>query len=596
MALLDQLNSSSDLKNLKAHQLPELAVELREYIVSVVAAEGGHLSASLGVVELTIALHFIFNTPDDRLVWDVGHQAYGHKILTGRKKAFLSNRKYKGISGFPKRKESPYDAFGAGHSSTSISAALGMAIASRLDGNTSRRHIAVIGDGALSGGMAYEALNQAGALKANLLVILNDNSISIDENVGALKDHLHALRENTALGNNLFESLGFHYEGPLDGHDLPLLCSTFLRLKSMNGPVVLHCITKKGKGYAPAESGNAVQWHAPGVFDPESGKVLKSNMASGDPLKYQEIFGITLVELAKKNNRIVGITPAMPSGSSMNLLMKAFPERAFDVDIAEQHAVTFAAGLAASGYLPFCHLYSTFLQRGYDQFIHDVALQQLPVVFMIDRAGLVGEDGATHHGVFDLAFLRCIPNVIIAAAGSGKELKNLMYTAQKTPLNGPLVIRYPRGKSEDKVENHVFESIELGKGEQLKSGKELAILSLGSTVALVTKAIQAREIRNANRIAHYHLRFAKPLDTVLLTEVFHHFDRVLIVEEGVLAGGVGSAVLEFMAKQKMQANIDRLGIPDRFIEHGSPDELLKECGLDVQSIQERIEKILNSTP
>jgi 1-deoxy-D-xylulose-5-phosphate synthase len=592
MALLDELNLPADLKKLDAEQLHVLAEELRAFIVEVVAAEGGHLGASLGVVEITLALHTIFDTPNDLLIWDVGHQAYVHKILTGRKSQFKSNRKYGGISGFPKRQESVYDAFGTGHSSTSISAALGMAIASKLEQNESRRHIAVIGDGALTGGMAFEALNQAGALKPNLLLILNDNSISIDENVGALKDHLHSLRDNPSARNNLFRNLGLHYEGPVDGHNLELLCATMERLKTMNGPVLLHCITKKGKGYTPAESGNAVKWHAPGIFDPATGKVLKPEMAAGSPMKYQDIFGNTLLELARKNEKIVGVTPAMPSGSSMNIMMREMPHRAFDVDIAEQHAVTFAAGLATSGFLPFCHLYSTFMQRGYDQFIHDVALQQLPVVFMIDRAGLVGEDGATHHGVFDLAFLRCIPNVVIACPRSGAELRNLMYTAQEQAFSGPFVIRYPRGKAPDNVEGHHFEKRELGKGVELKSGADLVVLSFGATSQAVAAAISNYESNYHERIAHIDLCFVKPLDHALLDEVFSQYKRILIVEEGVLQGGAGSAVIEYMTDMGYHAQVKRLGIPDRFIEHGTPAELQKECGLDADSIQEAIAELL----
>ena len=506
MSILDNIHSPADLKKVQLQQLPQLAVELRNFIVDIVSKEGGHLSASLGVVELTIALHYVYNTPYDLLVWDVGHQAYGHKILTERKASFHTNRKYKGISGFPLRSESEYDPFGTGHSSTSISAVLGMALASKLKNETDRHHIAVIGDGALTGGMAFEALNQAKAIDANLLVIVNDNSMSIDENVGALKDHLSELRtEEQQPVKNIFENLGFHYQGTVDGHDLEGLVQQLDALKNTPGPKVLHCITKKGKGYAPAESGNAVEWHAPGIFDKETGKVLKPEKQDSLPKKFQEIFGHTLLKLALNNTKIVGITPAMPSGSSMNIMMKELPERTFDVDIAEQHAVTFSAGIAANGYLPFCNIYSTFMQRGYDQLIHDVARQQLKVIFCLDRAGLVGEDGSSHHGAYDLAFLRCIPNLIIAAPMNAEELCNLMYTAQLDEVKNPFVIRYPRGRTSTSTMPSSFKKLSIGVGQQLNDGHQLAIISLGTMSQVVQKLIN--QFTGQRKSSHWAFRF-----------------------------------------------------------------------------------------
>lgn len=587
MSDLDNINSPADLRALAAERLPSLAAELRNFIVEIVSREGGHLSASLGVIELTLAIHRVFDTPEDKLVWDVGHQAYGHKILTGRKHLFHTNRKYKGISGFPEMSESEYDAFGTGHSSTSVSAALGMAVASKLSGHSERQHIAVIGDGALTGGMAFEALNQAGSMDVNLLVILNDNDVSIDENVGALKDHLADLRSGKKNGQNIFESLGFHYDGPVDGHDLFTLIAKLGALKEARGPRILHCITKKGKGYPPAESGNAVQWHAPGIFDPETGKVLKPEQEEELPKKYQDIFGNALLRLAKENKKIIGVTPAMPSGSSMNIMMKALPERTFDVDIAEQHAVTFSAGLAAAGYLPFCSIYSTFLQRAYDQLIHDVARQKLKVVFCLDRAGLVGEDGATHHGVYDLAFLRSIPNLIIAAPMNAQELWNLMYTAQLEEVTSPFVIRYPRGRSDAVSLPSAFQSIEVGKGQKLSEGRDLAVISIGNMTNVVSKLIREEQLD----IGHYDLRFLKPLDETLLHEIGKRYPRLITVEDGCIAGGMGSAILEFMADHGYHPVMKRMGIPDRVIPHGSQEELYRECALDPHSILTEIRKL-----
>ena len=594
MLRLENIHSPADLKKCSLQELLRLADDLRNFIVEEVSKEGGHLSASLGVVELTIALHYVLDTPQDILVWDVGHQAYGHKILTGRRSLFHTNRKYKGISGFPERNESEYDPFGTGHSSTSISAVLGMAIAEKLQKIQQHQYIAVIGDGALTGGMAFEALNQAGAMDLDILVILNDNSVSIDDNVGALKDHLAELRSNKENSQgNLFHNLGFDYHGPIDGHDLEGLIGKFNELKQQKGPRLLHCITKKGKGYVPAETGNAAKWHAPGIFDAATGKVLKPPKESVSPKKYQEVFGVGLLELAKKNDRIVGITPAMPSGSSMNILMQEMPERVFDVAIAEQHAVTFSAGLAARGILPFCNIYSTFMQRGYDQLIHDVARQQLKVVFCLDRAGLVGEDGATHHGAFDLAYLRCIPNLIIAAPANAEDLWNLLYTAQLDEVKEPFVIRYPRGSSTSTTLPASFEKLAVGKGQCLKKGKEVAILTIGPLADDASLAIEALRTSHGLDIAHYDLRYLKPLDEALLEEIFTQFNRVITIEDGCINGGMGSAVLEFMNNHFYQAQLKRLGIPDEFIAHGSQEELRKACGYDCTSIQHAVLDMLD---
>ena len=508
--ILKHINSPEDLRQLSAGDLQQLAQELRRFIIEIVATKEGHLGASLGVVELTIALHYVFNTPEDLLIWDVGHQAYGHKILTGRKAEFHTNRQHNGLSGFPKRNESVYDAFGTGHSSTSISAALGMAIASQLKGEN-RQHIAVIGDASIASGMAFEGLNHAGVTTANLLVVLNDNAIGIDPSVGALKQYLTNVKKGTQKQDNIFEALNFEYSGPIDGHNMAALLTELERLKTIDGPKFLHIITTKGKGLKQAEA-DQVKYHAPGKFNATTGDLISKNNENLPP-KYQDVFGLTLVELAKANKKIIGITPAMPTGSSLKYMMDEIPERAFDVGIAEQHAVTMAAGMATQGLVPFCNIYSTFLQRAYDQIIHDVALQNLPVIFCIDRAGLVGEDGATHHGVFDLAYLRCIPNLIIVAPRNEIELRNIMYTAQKG-LQHPIAIRYPRGRGVTPNWKSEFKAIEIGTGVQLNQGDNLAILSVGAISSTVSKAIDGLNC------AHYDMRFVKPLDEPLLHTVF----------------------------------------------------------------------------
>ncbi len=625
--LLSKINCPADLRKLKKNQLPELSKQLRQFIIDIVSEKGGHLGASLGVVELSIALHYIFNTPEDQLVWDVGHQAYGHKILTGRKDIFHTNRMYKGISGFPKRSESEYDTFGAGHSSTSISAALGMALASKHKGDNKKQHIAVIGDGSMTAGIAFEALNHAGAEHSNLLVILNDNCMSIDPAVGALKEYLTDIStsptynraknkiwrilgkiskfgpnaqkiaqkvegavKTTLLGeSNYFESLNFRYFGPIDGHDVKHLTSVLKDLKDIPGPKILHCLTKKGKGYNPAEEGCATQWHAPGLFQKETGKIIKQKIKKDAPIKYQDVFGKSIIELAKENNKIVGVTPAMLSGSSLNLMMKQMPERTFDVGIAEQHAVTFSAGLATQGLIPFCNIYSTFMQRAYDQLIHDVALQNLNVVFCLDRGGLVGADGATHHGAYDIAYLRCIPNMVVTAPMNEQELRNMMYTAQ-LPNKGPFSIRYPRGNGVMINWKTPFKELEIGKGQMVKEGTEIAILTIGHAGNF---AINAEEDfkKMGLSIAHYDMRFVKPIDEDLLHVIFQKFDKVITVEDGCLQGGFGSTVLEFMADNNYKAEVVRLGIPDEFINHGTQEELRKECGYDKDAIVSAVEKL-----
>jgi len=573
--LLEHINSTTDLRQLSTSELPQLAQELRQFIIEIVATKEGHLGASLGVVELTIALHYVFNTPEDVLVWDVGHQAYVHKILTGRKNQFHTNRQYKGLSGFPKRDESVYDAFGTGHSSTSISAALGMAIASQLKGEN-RQHIAVIGDASIASGMAFEGLNHAGVTTANLLVILNDNAIGIDPSVGALKQYLTNVKKGTQKQDNIFEALNFEYSGPIDGHDMLALLTAFKHLKTIDGPKFLHIITTKGKGLKQAET-DQVTYHAPGKFDATTGNLLAK---SSDPLppKYQDVFGLTLLELARANTAIVGITPAMPTGSSLKYMMEALPDRAFDVGIAEQHAVTMAAGMASQGLMPFCTIYSTFLQRAYDQIIHDVALQNLPVIFCIDRAGLVGEDGATHHGVFDLAYLRCIPNLIIVAPRNETELRNIMYTAQKG-LQQPIAIRYPRGRGVTPDWKSAFKSIEIGTGVQLEQGDNLAILSIGAISNTVSTAIEGLNC------AHYDLRFVKPLDTRLLHTIFKTYSTLVTIEDGVISGGFGSAILEFAAAHHYKNDVIVKGIPDEFIEHGPINTLFETLELDTGSLK-----------
>ena len=576
--LLEHINSVSDLRRLSPSELPQLAKELRQFIIEIVATKEGHLGASLGVVELTIALHYVFNTPDDLLIWDVGHQAYGHKILTGRKAEFHTNRQHKGISGFPKRDESVFDAFGTGHSSTSISAALGMAIASQLKGEN-RQHIAVIGDASIASGMAFEGLNHAGVTTANLLVILNDNAIGIDPSVGALKQYLTNVKKGTQKQDNIFESLNFDYSGPIDGHDMEAIITELERLKTIEGPKFLHIITTKGKGLKQAET-DQVKYHAPGKFDATTGDLISKNNKNLPP-KYQDVFGLTLVELAKKNQSIIGITPAMPTGSSLKYMMEVLPDRAFDVGIAEQHAVTMAAGMATQGLIPFCNIYSTFLQRAYDQIIHDVALQNLPVIFCIDRAGLVGEDGATHHGVFDLAYLRCIPNLIIVAPRNEKELRNIMYSAQKG-LKQPIAIRYPRGRGITPDWESEFEAIEIGTGVELEQGENLAVLSVGAISNSVSNAI------NGLNCAHYDMRFIKPLDEPLLHSIFKAYPKIITIEDGVIRGGFGSAVLEFAAMHHYKNDVIVKGIPDTFIDQGSVDTLYESLELDIDSLQKSI--------
>jgi 1-deoxy-D-xylulose-5-phosphate synthase len=574
--LLEHIKSTTDLRELSTSELPQLAQELRQFIIEIVATKEGHLGASLGVVELTIALHYVFNTPEDVLVWDVGHQAYVHKILTGRKHQFHTNRQYKGLSGFPKRDESVYDAFGTGHSSTSISAALGMAIASQLKGEN-RQHIAVIGDASIASGMAFEGLNHAGVTTANLLVILNDNAIGIDPSVGALKQYLTNVKKGTQKQDNIFEALNFEYSGPIDGHDMSALITELERLKTIDGPKFLHIITTKGKGLKQAET-DQVTYHAPGKFDATTGNLLAKSSGPLPP-KYQDVFGLTLVELARANPTIVGITPAMPTGSSLKYMMEALPDRAFDVGIAEQHAVTMAAGMASQGLMPFCTIYSTFLQRAYDQIIHDVALQNLPVIFCIDRAGLVGEDGATHHGVFDLAYLRCIPNLIIVAPRNEMELRNIMYTAQKG-LHQPIAIRYPRGRGVTPDWKSAFESIEIGTGVQLEQGDNLAILSIGAISNTVSTAIEGLNC------AHYDLRFVKPLDTRLLHTIFKTYSTLVTIEDGVISAGFGSAILEFAAAHHYKNDVIIKGIPDVFIEQGPVDTLFETLELDSQHLKQ----------
>ncbi|SFT12506.1 1-deoxy-D-xylulose-5-phosphate synthase [Zhouia amylolytica] len=585
--LLTSINTPDDLKKLAPEQLPQLAKELRSFIIDILSVKEGHLGASLGVVELTIALHYVFNTPDDLLVWDVGHQAYGHKILTERREVFHTNRQLNGISGFPKRSESKYDTFGVGHSSTSISAALGMAIASNLKGLTDRHHIAVVGDASIASGMAFEALNHAGVSDANLLVILNDNTIGIDPSVGALKEYLTNVKERKLRNQqNIFEALNFNYSGPINGHDIDIVVNELSRLKKIKGPKFLHIITTKGKGLKKAEQ-DQVRYHAPGKFDKVTGELApKTNKVQ--PPKFQDVFGRTIVELAQKNKKIVGITPAMPTGSSLKFMMDEIPDRAFDVGIAEQHAVTLAAGMATEGLIPFCNIYSTFLQRAYDQVIHDVAIQNLPVIFCLDRAGLVGQDGATHHGVFDIAYLRCIPNLIIFAPANETELRNIMYTAQ-LGLNQPIAIRYPRGRGILNEWRTPFEKIEIGTGTLLKEGSSIAVLSLGFIAKNVTEAINRF---NNEKIAHFGMRFVKPLDENLLHHIFKKFNTVITVEDGSIKGGFGSAIAEFATEHHYTSTIKSLGVPDRFIEHGTVEQLQEIVGIDTNSIEETLQQFL----
>lgn len=584
--LLKHINFPADLRQLDAEQLPQLAQELREFIITIVATKEGHLGASLGVVELTIALHYVFNTPEDLLMWDVGHQAYGHKILTGRKDIFETNRQLNGISGFPKRSESKYDAFGVGHSSTSISAALGMAIASQLKGED-KQHIAVIGDASIASGMAFEGLNHAGVTDANLLVILNDNAIGIDPSVGALKQYLTNVKKGTQKQDNIFEALNFNYSGPIDGHDLPLLLSELERLKSVKGPKFLHIITTKGKGLKQAEL-DQVKYHAPGKFNASTGE-LDAKTGSIQPPKYQDVFGETIVELALKNKNIIGITPAMPSGSSLKYMMALIPERAFDVGIAEQHAVTLAAGMATQGLIPFCNIYSTFLQRAYDQIIHDVALQNLPVIFCLDRAGLVGEDGATHHGVFDLAYLNCIPHLVIFAPRDAIALRNIMYTVQ-LGIDFPMAIRYPRGRGHLLDWKQPFKRLEIGKGEALKKGHRIAILSIGTMAKTVDDAISSLKL--SEPIGHYDMMFVKPLDETLLHRIFKHYEAIITIEDGTIIGGFGSSVLAFANAHSYKHKILVKGIADEFIEHGTIHQLMQLQHLDAHAVKKDIQNLI----
>jgi len=577
--LLQHIQNPKDLRLLKQDQLPQLAKELRDFIIDIVSVKEGHLGASLGVVELTIALHYVFNTPEDLLVWDVGHQAYGHKILTGRKDMFHTNRQFGGISGFPKRSESQYDAFGVGHSSTAISAALGMAIASHLKGDD-RHHIAVVGDASIASGMAFEGLNHAGVTDANLLVILNDNAIGIDPSVGALKNYLTAVKEGkNPKQNNMIKSLNFDYSGPIDGHDIFAVIKELNRLKTIKGPKFLHLITTKGKGLQQAEE-NQVKYHAPGKFDKRTGELLLKSEENLPP-RFQDVFGLTVLDLARNNQKIIGITPAMPSGSSLKFMMDALPERAFDVGIAEQHAVTLAAGMATQGMVVFCNIYSTFLQRAYDQLIHDVALQDLPVIFCLDRAGLVGEDGATHHGVFDLAYLRCIPNMIIYAPIDEMALRNILYTAQ-LGLEHPIAIRYPRGRGVTVDWQQPYEKIEIGTANCLKEGTTVAVLSAGAIGNNVIAALA--ELENPDAVAHYDFGFVKPLDERLLHDVFKKFGQIITVEDGTVKGGFGSAVAEFAVENGYTSKVKMLGVPDAFTEHGTVEELQRYRHFDVKSL------------
>ncbi len=627
-SLLQAIDSPEDIKKLSREQLHQISDELRQYIIDVVSVHGGHFAASLGVVELTIALHYVFNTPYDQLVWDVGHQAYGHKIITGRREEFPSNRKYKGLSGFPKRTESIYDTFGVGHSSTSISAALGMAMAAKYKGEKDRKAVAIIGDGALTAGLAFEAMNHAGVADTDLLIVLNDNCMSIDPNVGALKEYLtdittshtynklkdeiwkalgllpigknftremaskleHSIKGFINKNSNLFEALKLRYFGPIDGHNVTKLVDTLKDLKNIPGPKILHIITVKGKGYSLAEK-DQTRWHAPGLFDKITGEIYKKKFELPQPPKYQDVFGHTIIELAEKNNKIFGITPAMPSGSSLKFMMDKMPDRAFDVGICEQHAVTLSAGMATQGMKVFCNIYSSFMQRAYDQVVHDVAIQNLPVIFCLDRAGLVGEDGPTHHGAYDIAYMRCIPNMVVSAPMNESELRNLMYTSQLESTTQPFVIRYPRGEGVMPEWRTPFAEIKLGKGRKLKDGSEIAILSFGHPGNFASAAI--RELRTEGiDPAHYDMRFAKPLDEELLHEVCRKYSRIITVEDGTIVGGFGSAILEFMASYNYTNEIRILGIPDEIIEHGTPKDLQKEAGFDAKAIADAAREIM----
>ena len=627
--ILQTIDSPADLKKIPKEQLHQVCNELRQYIIDVVSVHGGHFAASLGVVELSVALHYIYNTPYDQLVWDVGHQAYGHKILTGRRDSFITNRKYKGLSGFPKRTESEYDTFGVGHSSTSISAALGMAMAARYKGETDRKSVAVIGDGSMTAGMAFEAMNHAGVTDADMLIILNDNCMGIDPNVGALKEYLtdittsptyNKLRDDVwnLLGklpvgkkftrdmaskldasikgmltksSNLFEALNLRYFGPIDGHNITKLVDILKDLRNIPGPKILHIVTVKGKGYAPAEK-DQTKWHAPGLFDKITGEIYKKKFELPQPPKYQDVFGHSIIELAEQNEKIVGITPAMPSGSSLKFMMEKMPDRAFDVGICEQHAVTLSAGMATQGMKVFCNIYSSFMQRAYDQVVHDVAIQKLPVIFCLDRGGLVGEDGPTHHGAYDIAYFRCIPNMIISAPMNEQELRNLMYTAQLESTGLPFVIRYPRGEGVMPEWKKPFEEIHIGKGRKLRDGKGIAILSIGHPGNFAAAAI--RDLRTDGITpAHYDLRFVKPLDENLLHEALQSYQKIISVEDGTVLGGFGSAIAEFMAAHNYKNDLKILGIPDKVVEHGTPKDLYRECGYDAQAIADAVREMMN---
>jgi len=625
--LLSRIDVPSDLKKLDKMQLQQVCDELRRFIVDTVSVNGGHFGASLGVVELTVALHYVMNTPYDQLVWDVGHQAYGHKILTGRRKAFHTNRKKDGISGFPKRDESEYDTFGVGHSSTSISAALGMAIASKLKGETDRQHIAVIGDGAMTAGLPFEAMNHAGVSGANVLIILNDNNMSIDPNVGALKEYLtdittshtyNKLRDDLwklmgklpyadlqrdmaakikdglkgaiTKSSNLFEALGLRYFGPIDGHNVTKLVDTLKDLRDIQGPKILHIKTVKGKGYKLAEEDQTL-WHAPGLFDKVTGKINKVTYDTPQAPKYQDVFGHSIIELAKANPKIMGITPAMPSGCSLKYMMAEMPDRALDVGIAEQHAVTVSAGLATQGMRVFCNIYSSFMQRAYDMVIHDVAIQNLPVVFCLDRAGMVGDDGGTHQGAYDLAYMRCIPNMVVSAPMNEQELRNLMYTAQLEETKNPFVIRYPRGQGVMPEWKTPFEKIEIGKGQKVKTGTDIAILTIGHPGNFAVKACKELQAEGIDA-AHYNMRFVKPLDETMLHEIGKKFSRIITVEDGCIQGGFGSAVLEFFNEHNYKPQVKILGIPDRIIEHASQAQQYAECGYDAASIVKAAQEMM----
>jgi len=625
--LLNTIDSPADLKKLSKEKLLQVCDELRQYIIDVVSVHGGHFGASLGVVELTTALHYVYNTPYDQLVWDVGHQAYGHKILTGRRNNFPTNRKYKGLSGFPKRSESEYDTFGVGHSSTSISAALGMAMAAKYKGEQDRKVIAVIGDGAMTAGLAFEGMNYAGVAGVDVLIVLNDNCMGIDPNVGALKSYLtdislsptynkmkddvwklmgklpvgknfsqsmaHKLSEGiksvVSSSSNLFEALNIRYFGPIDGHNISHLVDTLRDLRNIPGPKILHIITTKGKGYALAEK-DQTKWHAPGLFDKVTGEIMQKKKEGPQAPKYQDVFGYTMIELAEQNHKIFGITPAMPSGSSLKFMMEKMPDRAFDVGIAEQHAVTFSAGLATQGMRVFCNIYSSFMQRAFDSVVHDVAIQKLPVVFCLDRAGLVGDDGPTHHGCYDIAYFRCIPNMIISAPMNESELRDLMYTAQLESTTYPMVIRYPRGEGVMPEWKTPFNAIEIGTGRKLKDGEDIALLTIGHPGNFATEAINTLTNQGINP-AHYDMRFAKPLDEVLLHEACKRYPKLITVEDGTIKGGFGSAVLEFMAANGYKNDIVILGIPDRLVEHGSPAELHHECRYDTAAIINTIREL-----